>query len=413
MPLLEGVRLALAQIRAQKLKSFFSLIGVLIGVMFLMTVVSVVEGLDRYMKQDFARTVYGLNTVTVRRRPSVWFSTSSAEWRQMRRRPRLTFDDLAAVRQQLGVPALVAASSDAGGRIEAADGTEVENVWLTGATADYFRIREYEVGRGRLFTGPEDELGAAAVVLGHEAAEKLFGALDPIGRMVRIKGSSFRVIGVLEKQGSLFGMSLDNRAVAPARSAISRMVNPHRIIDEILIRATDAQGMARALLAAESIMRARHRLRPGESNDFEIETAEDSMSFWTRISRILYVAFPGLVAIALVVGGMVIMNIMLVSVAERTREIGVRKALGARRRDILLQVLIESATLSGLGAMIGILLGVGLAQLVRAASPLPAAIALHWIGAAALLGVGVGVLAGLYPAARAAAMDPIVALRHE
>lgn len=160
-------------------------------------------------------------------------------------------------------------------------------------------------------------------------------------------------------------------------------------------------------------MRVRHRLRPTQANDFEIETADASMAFWTRISRILYIAFPGLVAIALVVGGMVIMNIMLVSVAERTREIGVRKALGAKRRDILLQVLIESATLSGAGAAAGIGIGIALAQIVEAASPLPAAIGPLWLLGAALLGIGVGVIAGLYPASRAARLDPVVALRQE
>jgi putative ABC transport system permease protein len=160
-------------------------------------------------------------------------------------------------------------------------------------------------------------------------------------------------------------------------------------------------------------MRVRHKLRPATGNDFAIDTAEESLVFWKRISDILLVAFPGLVAIALVVGGIVIMNIMLMSVAERTREIGVRKALGARRRDIQLQVLIESAALSGTGASIGIGIGLVLAQIVRAVSPLPAAIAPGWMIASVVMGVGVGVIAGLYPAVRASRLDPVVALRHE
>jgi putative ABC transport system permease protein len=160
-------------------------------------------------------------------------------------------------------------------------------------------------------------------------------------------------------------------------------------------------------------MRVRHRLRPTQENDFAVDTAEESLSFWTRIRNILLIAFPGLVAIALVVGGIVIMNIMLVSVSERTREIGIRKAIGARSSDIHLQFLIESTTLSGMGAAIGIGVGVGLAQIVRAVSPLPAAIAPLWMILSVVLGVGVGVIAGLYPAARAARLDPVVARRAE
>jgi len=414
MQVREGIRLAFAQIRAQKLKSFFAVLGVIIGVMFLITVVSVIEGMNRYMEEDFARRLFGLNTLTLRRIPSVQVNPSAELRRQWWRRPRLTMEDADAIRARLTVPALVAVQSDAGGRLKADDtGIEVENVWLTAASADYFRIREYEVARGRLFSTPEARAGANVVVLGHDAADKLFGLLDPIGRTVRIGGFPFRVVGVLEKQGTLCGISLDNRAVAPARSQIARIAMRRGYVSEILIRVPDADLLQRAEHEVEAIMRVRHRLRPTEANDFEIETAEDSLSFWTRISRILLIAFPGLVAIALVVGGIVIMNIMLGSVTERTREIGVRKALGARRKDILLQVLVESAVLSGTGAAIGIAIGNGLAQIVEAASPLPAAIAPHWMAIAVLMGTGVGILAGIYPASRAARLDPVVALRQE
>lgn len=404
--------LALRQIRAQKLKSFFAVLGVVIGVMFLITVVSVIEGMNRYMEEDFARTVFGLNTITVSRTPEISFAGPEV-WREWARRPRLTMEDAEAIRERLEVPALVAVESHSGGELEAEDGTEVENVWLTGASADYFRIREFAVEKGRLFTGLEDRLGVPVVVLGYEAADRLFGRLDPLGRTVKVNGFPFRVIGVLKKQGTLFGMSLDNRAIAPARSQLGRTINPHNVVDNILIRTTDDQAMARAQIEIEAIMRVRHRLRPTDADDFAIETAEDSMAFWAKISQILYMAFPSLVGIALVVGGMVIMNIMLVSVMERTREIGMRKAVGARRRDIIMQVLVESATLSGSGAAVGIIIGIALAQIVRAISPLPAAIAPQWLAVSVLLGAGVGIAAGIYPAARAARLDPVVALRAE
>jgi putative ABC transport system permease protein len=413
MNIREGVILALGQIRAQKLKSFFAVLGVIIGTMFLITVVSVVEGMNKYMEEDFARTIYGLNTVTLSRTPEIQMSGDPDTWREYRRRPRITFRDADALREGLSVPALVAVESFSGGRILSEQGIEIENVWLTGASADLFRIRDLDVERGRAFTAPEDRAGLPVVVLGHEAAAALFGTLDPIGRSVKINGRSFEVIGVLKRQGSLFGMSLDNRAFAPARSTMGRLVNPQGIVDRVLIKPLDPVHIKQAQMDIEAIMRVRNRLRPAQANNFSIETAEESMSFWENIRRIMMIAFPGLVSIALVVGGIVIMNIMLVSVTERTREIGIRKALGARRRDIHVQVLVESATLSLLGAILGIVIGLVLAQVVRAVSPLPAAIAPFWMAMAVLMGVSVGVIAGLYPAARAARLDPVVALRAE
>ena len=413
MNLREGVRLALGQILAQKLKSFFAVLGVIIGVMFLITVVSVVEGMNKYMEEDVAGVIYGLNTLTLSREPEIQMSSDPDVWREYRRRPRITFDDADALRAELDVPAMVAVESFSGGNLVSEYGVEIQNVWLTGASADLFRIRDLDVERGRAFTAPEDRAGMSVVVLGSDAAEELFGSLDPLGRVVKIRNMPFRVIGVLKKQGSLFGQSMDNRALAPARSPMGRMVNPQGIVDRVLVKPFAEEDIERARLSMESIMRVRHRLRPIEPNDFAIETATEGMSFWANIRKVLLIAFPGLVSIALVVGGIVIMNIMLVSVTERTREIGIRKALGARRRDIHVQVLVESATLSLMGALIGIAIGTGGAKLVEALSPLPAAIAPFWMGISVLMGTSVGVLAGLFPAAKAARLDPVVALRAE
>jgi putative ABC transport system permease protein len=304
-------------------------------------------------------------------------------------------------------------ASGGGGRLLAESGTEIENVRVIGASAEVFRIRSYDIERGRAFNALEDRLGEPVIVLGSEAAAELFGPLDPLGRTVRVNRVPFRVIGVLEEQGSLFGMSMDNMAIAPAHSPMKRFVSPRNSVDDILVRTNREEDLERAMVDIEAVMRVRHRLRPAEPNDFAIETAEETLEFWGRISRMLLIAFPGLVAIALVVGGIVIMNIMLVSVVERTREIGIRKAVGARRRDIHLQVLVEAAALSATGAAIGVGIGIGLAQIVRAVSPLPASVAPLWIFVSVGVATGVGILAGIYPAARAARFDPVVALRAE
>src|SRR5262245_45867260 len=264
-------------IRAQKLKSFFGVLGVIICVMFLITVVSVVEGLNRYMEEDFAKVLFGHNTLTVRRFPAMNFESDPAAWRALVRRPRPTFADAEAIEKGLTVPARVAVNSEGGGRLLSDQGVEVDNVWLTGASAEFFRIRDYEVERGRLFSAPEDRLGTPVVILGFETADKAFGALDPLGRGVRINGEQFRVVGILKKQGTLFGMSMDNRAIAPSRSVISRFVSPHNRVDEILVRPLDDVDMERARMDIEAVMRVRHQLRPAEQNDFAIDTAEDSL----------------------------------------------------------------------------------------------------------------------------------------
>ena len=412
MQFAEGIRLALQQIWTEKLKSFFSLLGVIVGVMFLIVVVSIVEGLDRYIREDLASVVFGVNTVTLRR----WsdgpdFGGSGARARQ--RRPRITYEDLEAVREQITVPARVGAESDTGGEIVADNGQSVENVRIHAVSPEIMAIRDWAVERGRTFSPQEAERGTAVVVLGTETASLLFEDLDPIGRRVRICGFPYRVVGVLEEQGSMFGQSLDNRAIAPARSPIQAVTNPRGIVDQVVAQSQNPANLRALQREIEGIMRAERRLRPTQDNNFSVETAEETLSFWDNISRILFIALPGLVAISLVVGGVVIMNIMLVSVMERTREIGVRKAIGARRRDILSQILIESVTLSGVGAAVGVGVGIGLTFLVSTLSPLPAAVDAKWIALGVSLGVIVGVVSGVYPAVRASKLAPVDALRHE
>ncbi|MCH2653197.1 MAG: ABC transporter permease [Gemmatimonadetes bacterium] len=413
MQVWEGVILAMQQLRSEKLKSFFSLIGVILGVMFLIVVVTIIEGLDRYVREEVTSQVFGVSTVTLRRWPEVDINTDEERWRRRMRAPRLRYEDAEAIRARLTIPARIAIQSSSGGTAVADNGRTATGVQLIGASPEVFPVRNLKIDRGRAFTEQEAATGTPVLVLGFETSEVLFEDLDPVGHTVRLRGFPYRVIGVLEERGSLFGMSLDNFAVAPHRSPIQAVLNPPGIVDEVIIQTVNPDRLLEAQMEAEGIMRTRRLLRPSETNNFALETADDAISFWDNISRILFTALPGLVAISLVVGGIVIMNIMLVSVMERTREIGVRKALGARRRDILTQVLIESATLSTVGAIFGVLVGIGIATLVASFSPMPAAVSAKWVALGVTLGLSVGIVAGVYPAFQASKLDPVDALRYE
>ena len=405
--------MALATVRAQKLKSFFSLIGVLIGVTFLIAVVSVVQGMNRYMVERFANTLVGANTFELRQRPSINMGNISDELRlAWRRRPRISYADADYVRERIRTPATFAnVCSD---RVTVQyDGKVAKDIELVGTEDTYFRIRNYEVTAGRAFTAQEVRTAQPVLVIGQEMATKLLAGVDPVGKVVRIAGLPYRVIGVVARQGTLFGISLDKFALMPFTAPGRRLICPINVLDALIVSTDGPASMQAALGEAEAAMRARRALKPWQGNNFDFQTAEAALGSWQKISRILFLALPGLVAISLVVGGIVIMNIMLMAVSERTREIGIRKALGARRRDILAQFVVESATLSVAGAALGIGLGIALAFALKALTPLPAAVAPWSVGLGVVLGITVGIVAGVYPATRAARLDPIVALRAE
>jgi putative ABC transport system permease protein len=412
MPFHEAVRLALQQIRVQKLKSCFTLLGVMIGVMFLIAVVSIVTGMGKYMEEDFAGRLLGANTFTLRRFP--WFgnNVTMEQWREWQRRPRIYHSDVAVVRNALPPGTRYAVESS-------------ENLWASTPFArprqidahavegDYFAIKKYDLSSGRLFTQQEAELGSPVIVIGDEVAKYFFVGLTPLGRAIRIGGIPYTVIGVIEHQGNLFGISLDKTAFAPFMSPLHRLTNPRGDIDGLMVQAPNDLMMNEAMETTREVLRGHRRLRPSVDDNFVMETSASALASFEKIKGIMTIAGTALPAIGLVVGGMVIMNIMLVAVAERTREIGIRKSLGARRRDILRQFLVESATLSTLGALLGIALGILSAKVISWNTPLPAAVAPWSLVVATLLGTTVGIVSGMYPARRAASLDPIDALRAE
>lgn len=413
MAFYESIKLALAQIRVQKLKSFFTLLGVMIGVMFLIAVVSIVEGMSRYMTDEFAARILGVNTFTLRRMPDMFMGDVTEElWREWQRRPRVFQADVDIVRDAL--PDGMRSSVENVRFIYASSRyNRPRQVMAAGTEASYFQIKKYEIERGRAFTPLEASLGTPVVVIGTEIAEHFFPDLDPLGREIRIAGTPYEVIGVLEKQGSIFGFSMDRMAIAPYTSPMSRQTNPRGDIDGLVVQAPREDVLSDAMEETRSAMRGFRRLAPSQQDNFTMETSDEALGFFAELRGRMIVFGTALPAIGLIVGAMVIMNIMLVAVAERTHEIGIRKAIGARQRDIRRQFLVEAATLSVIGAIFGISLGVGLAKAVAALTPLPASVAPWSIVMAVVVGAGVGIVAGFYPATRAARLDPIIALQRE
>ena len=413
MSILEAIRMALTAIRVQKLKSFFSLIGVLIGVTFLIAVVSIVQGMNVYMEQKFANALVGHNTFKLRQRPNfVGGNVSDEQWMEWMRRPRITYDDADYVTARIKTP--VTAARYCEDRMVLNYGSkQAKDIDLIGTEESYFRIKGYNLRSGRIFSPQESRASLPVLVLGSEVADKLFAGLDPLGKEVRIAGLPYRVIGVVEPQGTLFGLSMDKFAIMPYTAPARRYICPINVLDEVVYKANSTTDLRAAMGEAEAAMRSRRHLKPQQPDNFTLETSEAILDFWGKISRILFIALPLLVGISLVVGGIVIMNIMLMAVTERTREIGIRKALGARRGDIMAQFVAEAATLSTLGAALGIGLGLGLAFVVKATTPLPAAVATWSLFVAVGLGMIVGITAGSYPAYRASKLNPIDALRAE
>ena len=414
MPFFEAIRLALQQIWVQKLKSFFTLLGVMIGVTFLIAVVSIVGGMSRYMTDQVVGKIIAVNSFELRHRPNINIGDHGDEyWRELSRRPRIKESDIAPVAQVLPAGVKYAVVSYDNLTVQSKFVGKPKKVQTFTVGNDYFDIKRMAPSKGRMLSSQEFDRGMNAIVVGQDVADYFFPSLDPLNRELTIRGIPYTVVGVAEKQGSAFGISFDKFIVAPHKSPLNRFVNVHGVIDAVMVQTPSREGMLEAMELVRQVMRARHGLRPGQKDNFELETSDSALEFWNKIKGYLVIAGVALPAIGLVVGAIVIMNIMLVAVAERTREIGIRKALGAKRRDIMSQFLVESATLSTVGAAFGVATGFAFAQLIAAVTPLPAAVELWSVIVGISIGAGVGIVAGVYPASRASRLDPIDALRQE
>ena len=404
---------ALSQLRENKLRSFFTLLGIIVSVTFLVAVVAIIQGMNNYVSKNLAGALIGQNTFQVRRSPLQIGLFDDEEFRKIQKRPRISDADAEAV--IAAVPQAIAVSLQSGWPTPIIDiqwGTKtLGDVAVFGVTAPYQVIQDYAFAGGRPLSDVDVAQRRAVAVVGADVAEKLFENVDPVGKELRLNGNHVTIVGVIAKKGRVLGQSFDGFVLLPLTTFES--MYGKRQTTTVSVKMPTANDVATGMALADEAMRTAHRLRPGQESDYSIETADALVAFWKNLTRVLFSVIPAIVAIGIVVGGIVIMNIMLMSVSERTREIGVRKAMGARSRDIRRQFLAEAIVLATTGGLLGVAAGWGLAGLVAFVSPLPAKVTVWSIGVALMLGAGVGVLFGVYPAARAAELDPIAALRQE
>ncbi len=414
MPFFEAARLAFAAISTAKLRSFFTLLGIIVSVTFLVAVVAIIQGLNSYVKDNLTGAIVGTNAFQVRRSPMTVALMDDETIRRMSRRPAIRQDEAEMVRAAL--PDAQAISLQSGWPTPTEDvryrGRVLQNATVFGVTPPYQVVQDYEFAAGAPLTDPDLTQRRQVVVIGWSVVSELFATPEAaIGKQIRVGDRQYQVKGVVAEKGRVLGQSFDGFVLLPLTTF--ETAYGRRLTTTISVKVFEADQLPGAMARAEEAMRLARGLRPREENNFAVDKADALVSFWTDLTRVLFTVVPAVVFIGIIVGGIVIMNIMLMSVSERTFEIGIRKALGATRRDIRRQFLVEAVALSTLGGLLGVACGWGLALLVRSATPLPAQVTAWSVATALTLGAGTGILFGVYPAVRAARLDPITALRAE
>ncbi len=406
--LFESAKIALAAIWASKLRSFMTVLGNIVAVTSIIAVVSLIQGLNASVK-DAILNQAGSDSFSVQRYP---ITRTDEDFDRVRNNPVVTIQDMRAIQRYGGDQiAGVMAGAEGRARVTYRD-KSIDNTAVRGVTSGYLNFSGYDLERGRLMTPSEVDSNRPVTILGWQTADRLFGAnVDPIDKVIQIQGAHFRVLGVSEKKGTLLGVSQDSFAIVPL-GQFAMLFGSRRSLD-VTVKPRDIARIVAAEDEATLALRGARRLKPKQPDNFGMYTSDTILDIYRSATNGIFAVLVGVVGLSLVVGGIVIMNIMLMVVTERTREIGLRKALGARRADIMLQMLTESVVLSVFGGGVGTIFGTSVALVITRFTPIPASVEAWSIA----LGIGitalVGLFFGLYPAARAARLDPIEALRRE
>lgn len=406
MQFTEALKLALQSLWGNKLRTILTLLGVVMGVAALIMVITLVDGAQWYVSNKL--TSYGADVFTVDRSGLIF---NADDYFRFQKRKIVRMEDYEAIRE------LCTRCGDMGALLSKStnvvySGHSSNNTQVRGYTWTMIGLNNIDIAMGRGFTPADEQHGTHVAVVGYDIVDNLLGNGDPLGKEIRVDGMPYTIVGVGDRQGKTLGQSQDNWVAIPI-TAYQQTYGTNDSVTIYVRTGGNAEVMAQTQDEVRVIMRTRRHDAPGTPDDFEIESNDTFLDIWKQISALFTWVVLGLASISLVVGGVVIMNIMLVAVTERTREIGVRKALGARQRDVLLQFLIESGTMALTGGALGVLSGVGVGKIITLAVGFPTAVPVWAVFLGLFLAGGVGIFFGVYPASKAAKLDPVVALRAE